>query len=61
MRKTINDLRKALPAGIRIHRQGGDWIIERWSESLRCWVQAQPVLGDTERSAIERALRIAPD
>ena len=39
--RNLTDLRKALAAddSYRMHRQGGNWIVSRYSEAYGCWLE----------------------
>jgi hypothetical protein len=43
---------------VRVNREGGTWIIERWSEADRIWHRTPCDPRDTDADAIRKALRI---
>lgn len=56
--RNLADLRKAIgeAEGISVHRQGGNWIISRYSAGYGATVENPCHPLDDERAAIEQAL-----
>ena len=55
--QNLTDLRKALAASRHtVHRQGGNWIMQQWSESHNAYVETPAPYWMDERQAIQTVL-----
>jgi hypothetical protein len=56
--RNLTDLRRVLAAdeSYRMHRQGGNWIVSRYSESFGCWMEMPQEYWMNERQIIEEIL-----
>jgi hypothetical protein len=56
--RNLTDLRKALAAddSYSIRRQGGSWIVSRYSEAYGCWLEIPQPHSMNERQIIEEIL-----
>jgi hypothetical protein len=55
--QNLTDLRKALAASQHmVHRQGGNWIMQQWSESHNAYLETPAPHWMSERQAIQTVL-----
>jgi hypothetical protein len=56
--RNLTDLRKALAAdeNTRMHKQGGQWIVSRYSDAHGCWLEMPQPYWMNERQIIEARL-----
>ena len=56
-RQNMNDLRKALAASPHmVHAQGGNWIMQQWSDSHGAYLEQPAPYWMNERQAIQKVL-----